>query len=149
MNYMAILKFSKFHFLTPFFIFMAFALSGCQTHTHKDVTLSCPTLSGSQFLMNDVSRCSGILKPIECASDIRAANAAFREASQVAVGEKIYWSNVRTGTWGTFCPVRDGHAACGNYCREFAAVVHMHGSVKRVYGTACRRPNGTWYVVDF
>ncbi|MCS5711044.1 RT0821/Lpp0805 family surface protein [Candidatus Berkiella aquae] len=78
-------------------------------------------------------------------SDNREARNAFRAASCAPVGETVYWENGRTGHWGWYQPRADGHSRYGNYCREFAMKANINGRSERVYGTACRRPNGTWY----
>lgn len=80
--------------------------------------------------------------------DRREARNAFITASRTHVGETVYWSNVRTGNWGTYRPLRDGHRRYdGMYCREFESRANVNGRVDRVYGTACRRPNGTWEAI--
>lgn len=80
-------------------------------------------------------------------SDHRVSSHAFEKVSRMPVGEEVYWHNARTGHWGTYCPVRDGLSQCGNYCREFVTTTHINGRAERTYGTACRRPNGTWYLM--
>ena len=60
----------------------------------------------------------------------------------------VYWTNTRTGNWGTYQPVRDGHSRyVGYYCREFVSTAVVYGRMERVYGTACRHPNGTWHAI--
>lgn len=79
------------------------------------------------------------------ALDAREANAAFARASRAPVGEVVYWNNTRTGNWGCYQPMRDGHSSLqGLYCREFQTSATIQGQTRRVYGTACRQPNGTW-----
>lgn len=70
---------------------------------------------------------------------------AFTAASRAPVGETVYWENGRTGHWGWYQPCADGHSRYGNYCREFTVNTYMDGRCQKVSGTACRRPNGTWY----
>lgn len=78
--------------------------------------------------------------------DYDPASGAFLKATQVMVGETVYWQNGRTGHWGYFCPLRDGHTRYdGNYCREFMSTFCINGQIKRMYSMACRRPDGTWY----
>lgn len=72
---------------------------------------------------------------------------AFSSASRAPVGETVYWENGRTGHWGWYEPTADGHSRYGNYCREFTMKTYMNGRAQRVTGTACRRPNGTWYEI--
>lgn len=77
--------------------------------------------------------------------DLREANRAFATASRAPVGQTIYWSNSRTGNWGYYRPIRDGHRRFdGLYCREFVTNATINGRTERIYGTACRHPNGTW-----
>jgi len=80
-------------------------------------------------------------------SDVREANRAFNKAARSPVGQTVYWHNKRTGNWGTYRPVRDGHSGHGKYCREFVTTATVNGKTERVYGTACRQPNGTWYAI--
>lgn len=81
--------------------------------------------------------------------DYYVSNGAFVRATRNAVGDSVYWQNGRTGNWGSYCPIRDGHTRLyGDYCREMMATVHAkNGNVQRIYSTACRRPDGTWYVI--
>jgi surface antigen len=81
--------------------------------------------------------------------DVKEANRAFATASRAPVGRTIYWNNVRTGNWGYYRPVRDGHSRFdGYYCREFVSNAVINGRVERIYGTACRHPNGTWEAIN-
>ncbi|MBN8532049.1 MAG: hypothetical protein J0L97_09350 [Alphaproteobacteria bacterium] len=34
------------------------------------------------------------------------------------------------------------------YCRESSTIVNVGGSFRRVYGTACYQPDGSWQMVD-
>lgn len=72
------------------------------------------------------------------------ADMAFTRASRAPVGEVVYWNNIRTGNWGSYQPIREGHSRYGNYCRQYMTTVEINGRVERMYGTACRQPNGTW-----
>lgn len=79
------------------------------------------------------------------AYDARQANQAYERASRVPVGEVVYWNNTRTGNWGCYKPLREGHSSVqGLYCREYETTAMIQGRRQRVYGTACRQPNGTW-----
>lgn len=81
-------------------------------------------------------------------SDARYADRAFQEATRTATGETVYWSNPRSGRSGYYRALRDGSSNCGRYCREFETTcITCNGCPpQRVYGTACRHPNGTWYL---
>lgn len=77
--------------------------------------------------------------------DARYANRAFERASRVPVGETVYWNNTRTGNWGCYRPLREGHSSIeGLYCREYETTAMIQGRKQRIYGRACRQPNGTW-----
>ncbi len=81
-------------------------------------------------------------------SDYFASNGALFKATQVATGDSVYWQNGRTGSWGYYCPIRDGHTRIqGDYCREIMSTISANGRVQRIYNTICRRPNGTWYQI--
>ena len=80
-------------------------------------------------------------------SDREQANAAFVRSTRVAVGETVYWNNEQTGHWGTYRPIRDGESKMGYYCREFVTTVYVHGRTDKLYGTACRKPDGSWHAI--
>jgi surface antigen len=78
--------------------------------------------------------------------DRQDLTSSYTKASRVPVGETICWSNTCTEKYGSFTPVRDGyHTDYGYYCCEYSYYGYMGGSKQRVYGVACRHPNGTWY----
>lgn len=80
-------------------------------------------------------------------NDKEKANYAFTKATRVPVGETVYWNNAKSGNWGTYRPVRDGESEMGYYCREFVTTVHVHGRTEKLYGTACRKPDGSWHSI--
>lgn len=97
---------------------------------------------GLGFLTGCQTFCPGVSQsPLPCSDE----DGAFLTAAQVPLGESVRWENGRTGYWGWYCPVREGHSECGNYCREFVSTICVNGRLERVYGTACRHPNGSWY----
>lgn len=82
------------------------------------------------------------------AEDARQANLAFNRATRTPVGQTVYWNNTRTGNWGSYRATRDGHSQYeGYYCREFVTTATINKQTQRVYGTACRHPDGTWHAV--
>jgi surface antigen len=90
---------------------------------------------------------NGIGRAVE-GSDYFVANTAFVKATRMAVGDSAYWENGRTGNWGYYCPIRDGHTRIyGDYCRELMSTVCINGQMQRIYSTVCRHPNGTWYTI--
>lgn len=82
----------------------------------------------------------------DATSDYEASRDAFTRASQMSVGNSVYWQNGRTGHWGYYCAIRDGHARYnGDYCREYMSTVYMNRKCQKTRGTACRTKNGEWY----
>lgn len=78
--------------------------------------------------------------------DDQYAYRAFIGASQAPAGDSVYWRNGRTGHWGYFCPLRDGHTRVqGDYCRDFMSTAYINGKTERTRGRACRQPDGVWY----
>lgn len=80
-------------------------------------------------------------------TDRQEADAAFVKATQVPVGETVYWNNGNTGHNGTYRPIRDSESKTGYYCREFVTTVYVHGRTDKLYGTACRQPDGSWHAI--
>ena len=63
-------------------------------------------------------------------------------------GQATTWSNPDSGHAGTVTPTRTYQTAQGEYCREYQQSVRVGGKMERAYGTACRRPDGSWEVVN-
>jgi surface antigen len=80
--------------------------------------------------------------------DRMKARQAFDRAAQAPVGETIAWQNPDTGNGGSVTPTREGTSASGDYCREFQQQVTIGGKTEQAYGTACRRPDGSWEMVQ-
>ena len=62
-------------------------------------------------------------------------------------GETTTWSNPDSGNSGNVSPVNTFQNAEGQYCREFQQEVIVGGETQQGYGTACRRPDGSWEIV--
>lgn len=58
------------------------------------------------------------------------------------------WRNPDTGHSGTFTPTRTYREPAGRYCREYTQTVLIGGEQHNAYGTACRRPDGNWEIVQ-
>jgi len=58
------------------------------------------------------------------------------------------WVNPDTGRTGAVLPVRTYVNNQGLPCREFITTITIDGEQEQGYGTACRQPNGTWYIVS-
>jgi surface antigen len=80
-------------------------------------------------------------------ADALAASQAEQTAYQAPIGQAIAWNNPGSNHSGSITPLRNGQDAGGNYCREFLQTVMVAGRTEQAYGTACRRPDGTWRVL--
>jgi surface antigen len=58
--------------------------------------------------------------------------------------ESSPWENPDSESEGTFTPVATHEGPEGQVCREYAVDAIIDGREEVVYGTACRRPDGTW-----
>ncbi len=84
------------------------------------------------------------------ALDQRDRELAMRTAQEsleyAPSGASRDWHNPDNGHSGTFTPVRTYQEPSGQYCREYQQEVTIGGERQRSYGTACRRPDGSWEV---
>ncbi len=61
------------------------------------------------------------------------------------------WVNPDTGNRGTITPQRTYRVKRGStssYCREFQQTITVGGKTERAYGRACRKPDGSWQIVN-
>jgi len=58
--------------------------------------------------------------------------------------ETVTWRNPDEDTTYRFTPTRTYEADGGRYCREYTTSVTISGREETAYGTACRRPDGSW-----
>lgn len=80
--------------------------------------------------------------------DRQMAQAAASRALETAPsGTPVPWNNPDSGHSGTVTPVRT-YQAQGTYCREYQQTVMIDGQPQRSYGTACRRPDGSWQIAN-
>ncbi len=78
--------------------------------------------------------------------DEMKAQQAYTQATTAPIGQQITWNNPKSGNSGTVTPTRDGTSSTGQYCREFQQTVVIGGREEAAYGTACRKPDGSWEV---
>ena len=57
------------------------------------------------------------------------------------------WYNPDTGNRGSVTPQPAYRTDSGQYCREYAETIVIDGQEQRVYGTACRQPDGSWKIM--
>jgi surface antigen len=72
---------------------------------------------------------------------------AAHSLETVRTGVPSTWRNPDTGNQYTFTPTRTYDAAQGP-CREYVVDAIIGGKREKVYGTACRQPDGSWRVVS-
>jgi len=78
-------------------------------------------------------------------NDKREMNHALESNS---IGQPAYWQNQKTGTHYTVVPTRNVSVDGNQYCREYRSTAIIDGKNQQVYGTACRKPDGSWKVVS-
>lgn len=64
----------------------------------------------------------------------------------IPIGDTMTWS--RGSASGNVTPVWEGRSNTGLYCREFRQEVTINGRTEVAHGTACRRDDGSWEIVD-
>ena len=80
-------------------------------------------------------------------ADKLKAEQAYSRATTAPVGQTIAWNNPETGNYGSVTPTREGtNTSTGEYCREFQQTVIVGGEQQDAYGTACRKPDGSWEI---
>ncbi|HXV23821.1 MAG TPA: RT0821/Lpp0805 family surface protein [Alphaproteobacteria bacterium] len=62
-------------------------------------------------------------------------------------GQEVRW-HAPNGYEYEVVPRRTYTSAGGQYCREYTTTAVIHGRAERVYGTACRTPDGSWRLVS-
>lgn len=79
--------------------------------------------------------------------DRMKAREAHSTAASAPVGETITWSNPDSGHHGSVTTTREGTSSSGDYCREFQHTIFVDGQAEEGYGTACRKPDGSWEIL--
>lgn len=74
-----------------------------------------------------------------------AAEAQQRAMETAPTGQPVAWNNPDSGHSGTVTPTRT-YRSGGTYCREYQQTVTIGGEQQKVYGTACREPDGSWKI---
>lgn len=62
-------------------------------------------------------------------------------------GRTIVWENPDTGGSYKVTPTKTYQVAENTYCREFTTWGMIGGYEEKMYGTACRQPDGSWKTV--
>lgn len=74
-----------------------------------------------------------------------AAEAEQRALEAAPTGSAVAWNNPDSGHSGTVTPIRT-YRSGDTYCREYQQAVTIGGQHEKVYGTACRQPDGSWKI---
>ncbi len=83
------------------------------------------------------------------AADRRQADRAAAHAFETRpTGSSVAWHNPDSGRYGSVTPTRTYQRPNGQYCREYQQTVTIDGRPQKSYGTACRRPDGSWRIVN-
>ncbi len=62
-------------------------------------------------------------------------------------GEPSHWYNPDSGHSGDVTPQPAYEQSPGEYCREYTQTINVGGETKQAYGTACRKPDGSWEII--
>lgn len=60
----------------------------------------------------------------------------------------VAWRNPDSGRSYEVTPTNIYKNDGGEYCREYTSVSTIDGRTRKVYGRACRRPDGTWRLIN-
>ena len=70
-----------------------------------------------------------------------------RAITTTPVNQTASWTNTSTQTTYQVTPIRNYNTTSNQYCREYQTTVVVGGEAKKAYGTACRKPDGSWKIV--
>jgi surface antigen len=74
---------------------------------------------------------------------------AQRSLEHGKTNEPTEWFNPDTGSAGAFTPIATHQGPDGLVCREYSVSAIIAGREDRIYGTACRMPDGSWQEANF
>jgi surface antigen len=98
------------------------------------------TLLGA-FLGSEVGR------SLDRSDRLYASRAQYQALEYTPSGGETTWRNPDSGNYGAVTPTYTYQSTDGDYCREFQQKASIGGKTERVYGTACRQPDGQWQLV--
>jgi surface antigen len=138
-------------------LFCSFALAGCQNMSNQDAGTLTGAVAGG-LLGSTVGKGSGQIMAIAVGSVAGAVigNAVGKSMDDTDrlkmnralennnVGQPAYWNNTKTGTRYQVTPVKNVTVQGNEYCREYQTVATINGKKQKMYGTACRQPDGSW-----
>lgn len=138
-------------------VISCFAISGCQNMTQQDVGTISGGIAGG-LLGSTIGGGSGKAVAIAAGTlagaylggaigknmddnDRARMNSALENNAE---GQPAYWRNARTGNTYKVVPTKNVTIRDNRYCREYQTVATIDGRQERVYGSACRQPDGSW-----
>lgn len=87
-------------------------------------------------------------KSLDRADRLAMQNAQYQALEKNASGSGEVWHNPDSGNSGSLTPRRTFQNDDGQYCREFTQTITVGGDSREGYGTACRRPDGSWEIMN-
>ncbi len=76
-------------------------------------------------------------------------NECLRRALEASPDQReVAWQNPDADAQYKVTPVKSYESHAGRYCREYITEAVIGGETEKVYGTACRQPDGAWQVVS-
>lgn len=90
---------------------------------------------------------SSIGRDLDRADRQALARAQYDALEYNRSGEPSHWHNPDSGHYGEVTPEPAYERGPGEYCREYQQTVVIGGKEQEAYGTACRRPDGSWEIV--
>lgn len=86
-------------------------------------------------------------RSLDAADRAAMESSAQRALEYNRIDEPSAWHNPDSGNRGSITPRKTYQTAQGQYCREYQQTVIIGGEEHQAYGTACRRPDGSWEIV--
>jgi surface antigen len=91
---------------------------------------------------------SGIGRKLDEADRQKMQYAQYEAFEYNRSGESSHWHNPDSGHYGAVTPEPAYERGPGEYCREYQQTVVIGGQEQDAYGTACRRPDGSWEIMN-
>lgn len=79
-------------------------------------------------------------------ADLMYHQQAVEQSYSAPMNKEINWSNPDSGHSGSVTPVKEGHTAEGNVCRQYKQTIIVDGHSETALGTACKNNDGTWTI---
>ncbi|MDG2033563.1 MAG: RT0821/Lpp0805 family surface protein [Rhodospirillales bacterium] len=97
---------------------------------------------GGAFLGSEVG------KSLDDVDRLKAGKAQQAALENNRSGQVTSWRNPDTGHSGAITPKPAVQTPSGEYCRDYEHEIKVAGRTEVAQGTACRKPNGTWRVIN-